>query len=488
MTPAKITTPARTELARTELAKTEDVDTTCVSGPQALRDSFYFAGGTPKAGVEIEFHMQDTRIPDPSAPAADARVQELKAKLDQRLGQKHAEEIAGQMVEVSTAPYALSQIAVLLDNIARKQAAVVEEAAKLDLKPVPFAAVPGLDAARAEANMIAPTADNPRRGVLFGHFLDALRRQRAEKIIPYPFLNVSVQASVTAKDPDHLFAMMRRHYSLLPFFFVLFNNRAPAFEGTGAKMLRHEGIAARRALGERGLVPADYTRSRSGDEYIDRYFKTVYQRNMFCHADAQGQFTAAANPVSLEKLQRQGLATLRNAHVAMQMDWHSCKLRAIGATRALRAEMRDMDTGGHHATSMAAINALMNLDDECGAAMDALLARYGYGAVPADNAAMLKRDIDTVARNVPLYMNVPYGRGKMKDFARDFIAVIDEYAARRGVDGHITALRHACVNAMPEARALGYTLRTPQAVAHFQRSYDTALFTNPRVSAAMHLR
>jgi hypothetical protein len=284
--------------------------------------------------------------------------------------------------------------------------------------------------------------------------------------------------------------MIRRHNLLLPFLFTLLHNRPPAFDRDGVKTGVHTGIAARRGLGARGLISPAFARSRDAADYLRNALADAYRRPMICHIDCRGQFTAAARgeTVTMETLRADGRATRANALLALSMDWNSAKIKTIPGTPYMRAEMRDMDTAGHHAASLAIINGLMNMDDECGRAVDSLLAGYGYaGAGPAFSTT-LDRDLTRAERQAGSFMDMPYGGGRMGRFAQDFIATLAPYAARHGVAEDMGPLAHACETGMTEAKALDAILNTPQDVADFQRMYDTALLADPRTSLALRLR
>jgi hypothetical protein len=460
------------------------------SAPDAktMRAAMQFSKAAPRIGVEVEFHIQDLRRG--GAPAADGRMRELKRNMRNR-GVEVDEEIAAHMVEVKTQAYEIEDIHKLMREIARAQRVAVEETAKLGLKPAPTAAMAGLTMARAERNMIGPTTDDPQRGARPRAMLKALREQGMDGIVAYPLLNVSAQASVTAQSPEHLYDMAQRHYKLLPFLMTVMHNRAPVFDEQGNKSDIHGGIAARRALGRQGLIPAAFTCSRHAEDYIQRTLDTAYERPMIAYIDAKGQFNAAAagEELTMKTLRERGLATRANALLSQSMDWSSVKIKNVPGSDLVRAEMRDMDMSATNATTLAALNAVMNMDVEGGRAVDRLLAGYGYAGAPVCYADMLAGDLKRVEqhgrRGLGMGADMRYGHGFMSYFARDLMLTIAPHARRLGLEEYLEPLRQACETGMTDAKVLDSLLHTPQDVRRYQREYDSGRLADTRRSLAM---
>lgn len=458
-----------------------------IAGPGDLRDQMRYAPGPVKIGMEIEFHVLDTRMPGAARPAQDEQMLRLKRNLR---AQDIAvdDEIAAHMVEVKTDAYTLEELPQLVRELGRLQGAVVDESARLGLKPVPFGRMAGLGVRDGLANLIRPTQDDLARGARPRMMMDGLARMGMHRVRAYPLQNVSAQASIGARDAGHMFAMIRRYNTMLPFLFTVMHGRPPSFGRDGRMSRVNTGISARRGLGARGLVAPFYGSSRDAAQYIDQYCRTVYERKMVAFIDLAQQFRAAAHgeTMSLARLQERGLATQANALLSQSMDWYSAKMKTIPGTDYMRAELRDMDTGPHQAVSLAVMAALTNMDEDCGARLDDLLARYGYGADPAASAPLLARDLRAAERD-GYGLARPYGTGRMDEFARAFMALLAPYAARYGVEDAIGPLRHACVSGVSEAAAVARILPDRAAVTAFQRDYDTAVMAVPGRSFARDL-
>lgn len=437
--------------------------------PAAARAQMAFSADAPRIGVEIEYHMLDTRRH--GAPARDERVRELKEAL-RRQDILTDDEIAGHMVEVKTEAYTLADIHELLHAVARMERAVAATAESLGLRPVATADMAGLTKGRALKNLIGPTSENPGRGVRARVMMAAIRAQGAEDMIAYPLLNVSAQVSVTATGPQHLYDMARRHYVLLPVLMAMTHNRVPAFHADGTMDPRHGGIVARRELGRRGLVPSAFISSRNAEDYIQRTLDAAYSRPMFCYIDAKGAFNAVAagQTVTMAALRAEGLATRANAQLTQSMDWTSVKIKTVPGARTIRAEMRDIDTGPGHAAALAAVNALMNMDAECGRAVDSLLAGYGYAGAPLSYADMMIRDLKRVEEAGSAALDGRYGHGFMRNFARELMATLAHHARRHGLEEALAPLRAVADGAPTPAQRLAADLGDMGAVRRRQRS------------------
>ena len=113
------------------------------------------------------------------------------------------------------------------------------------------------------------------------------------------------------------------------------------------------------------------------------------------------------------------------------------------------------------------------MDEECGCDIDNLLAAYGYSAIPAHSQAMLERDLSTVQHNARAYMDVPYGTGRMDEFAKDFYRTIEPHAHKHGVSRHLAALDLICNFAVPDAKMIDRICKTQQDVVNLQKSVST---------------
>lgn len=431
--------------------------------PTAIRAAMQFNPDDPRMGVEIEFHVTDNLNPRPLAPASDRRVRALKQALRENHGLLVDEEIASHMIEVKTGAHNLAGIHHLLAEIARAQAAVAVEAKKLDLTPLPTGNLPGLTARHALRKMITALPQDPARGARARTMMDGIRQQGMKGLAAYPLENVSAQVSIGARDPEHLFAMIRRHNFLLPFLMTIFHSRTPAFDAAGNKLAVHSGVAARQNIGPRGLIAPAFMRATDGEHFLRNYLEDVQRRTMIAYIDASGDFRAAARGerITLDSLREQGLATLANAQLSQSMDWHSAKVKTIPVSQYMRAELRDIDTGIHHAASMAIVSGLMNLDPECGRRIDSLLAGYGYAAAGMAHLNKMQEDMRNVGKQVHDGINRRFGDGFMHYFARDFYNTLEPYIEKYGLTADAAPLRHVCMTGRSEAMVLNDIIRTP---------------------------
>jgi hypothetical protein len=274
---------------------------------------------------------------------------------------------------------------------------------------------------------------------------------------------------------------------------AVMHNRAPSFNNQGEKNNVHGGIAARRALGRRGLIPSAFICSRHAEDYIQRTLNTAYERPMVAYIDAKGQFNAAAagEDLSMNTLRARGLATRANALLSQSMDWSSVKIKNVPGSDIVRAEMRDMDMSATNATVLAALEAVMNMDIEGGRAVDRLLAAYGYAGAPVCYADMLTRDLKRVEDNGRMGLgtgaDLRYGHGFMSYFARDLMLTIAPHAQRLGLAEYLEPLRLACETGMTEARVLDSQLHSDRDVRRHQREHDARALADTGRSRAMSM-
>lgn len=455
---------------------------------ETARARMAFDPGPQKTGVTIEYHMQDLR--DDGAPAGNGRVRALQKILRGKHGIATHDHIAGHILTVESDSFSLRDIKKLVTDIARIQKAVMTEALDAGLKPVPFGNMAGLTVERALENVLDATNEAPDRALPARMMMQALRAADAQDMVAYPLLNAQAQVKIGARDPDHMYAMIRRHNALLPFYSTLFHNRPPAYDEQGVKDTTHSGLAQRAALGPRGLIPPHFAHSRDGESYIRNELSALFKRVMYCYADENGTIHPAApdEKITLETLRDRGLATRANAQLGAMMTYNAAAMGTIPGTPYMQAELRDIDTAGHAAVSIAVVSALMNLDRECGAAVDSLLAGYGLPDAPLAISNTLHLDLKRAQRDAGKHMEVSYAAWKAAGFARDFAYVIEKHADRHGVAADLAPLLHACRTGMTEAKALDGLLHSAEDVARYQREYDPALLADPRRSLALTLK
>lgn len=434
-----------------------------------------------KTGMEMEFHIQDLRKPaDQPSLASDDRVLELKDNLRGK-GFDVDDEIAAHMIELKTDSYGIKELPDLVARVKAMRKTLVEEAAALDLKPSPFATLADLDTKTALGNLITPTAADPDRGIRPRTMMNTLQSLDMSRLIHYPLLNTSIQTSTGMKDADHMFESARRHYYLLPFYFTALNTRPPEFNKlSGEKKDIHSGIELRRIMGERGLVPASFYKATDGNSFMGQYYREVYDRPMLCHIDIQDEFhmATAYNAESIRTLKGKGLNTYSNFSLSESFDWFSGKRKAIPGTDFTRFEYRDIDSGLANDVTFTVLSALMTQDPDCGRDVDVLLESYGYGSIPARCAVDLENDLDMVHRNARAYLDIPYGTGRMDQFAKDFYATIESYARKYGVHHHLMAFSMICETGFTEAKMIDHLCDTKADVVKLQRTMSEDQLAN----------
>jgi hypothetical protein len=116
---------------------------------------------------------------------------------------------------------------------------------KGNLVASPFAVMPFGPAQDAIVNIISPRgqgleySDRPRLMV------QSFRRAMSHEAVLYPVSNVAVHFTHGAHTLRHAFEMSRLQAALLPFFFILTENRPPYMNDRPERILHHTGLRAR---------------------------------------------------------------------------------------------------------------------------------------------------------------------------------------------------------------------------------------------------
>jgi len=454
-----------------------------INTAQDLRDQMRFAGDQSaiKGGIEIEFHFQDQRNhPEALTLASDARVRDLKRFLN-RSAPVMVDEMGGQMGEIATEAYHLQDLPALMREITNTRRTIVDAALSMDLKPSPYAVLADYDHRTFLENIICPTPDHPQRGERQRAMLQGFACHLTEESVDYPIQNSAIHVSHGARDLQHYYECYRRNAVLMPFLMMVNENRPPFI--AGQKQDTHQGIVARSALGQYGLVPPVIFQARDAEDFVSRYYDSLLSRPMLAYLDGD-HFRAATErgvtPPSFKQLSDRGLNTLSNAFQAMSMDWPCLKLskirNAAGHILGDRLETRDIDPGGHQPYSAALSVLLPALDPGCGAAIDDLLAMHGFDLnhmsechVPLTKAFVNANDRGN------LFLDVEYGLGTMQDFARGYAQIIKYYAKKHDVLNAAKPLLHICETGETDAKILARDLKTYDAVLNFQRNYNPEL-------------
>lgn len=323
---------------------------------------------------------------------------------------------------------------------------------KGNLVASPFAVMPFGPAQDAIVNIISPRghgleySDRPR--LMVQSFCRAMSREA----VLYPVSNVAVHFTHGARTLRHAFEMSRLQAALLPFFFILTENRPPYMNDRPERIMHHTGIRAHLALNtrtpannqQRGLLPDFLFAARNEDDFIARMVDTVLAAPMIAYYDHNGTFTPVAPGEKLFPMAMQGKGPQNVAQfeLAMSEFWWSFKYKLPRGNRGgLFHELRDFDSGPEVVDNIALIAGMLALNDSARADMiKRLERRYGIPLMsdPETARTIIRRNLrGAYHRGNPsmhpdagtAHMQIPFGaRGHtMLEFLRaDLLPMLEQ--------------------------------------------------------------
>jgi hypothetical protein len=323
---------------------------------------------------------------------------------------------------------------------------------KGNLVASPFAVMPFGPAEDALRNVISPRghgedySDRPRLMV------QSFSRAMSREATLYPVSNVAVHFTHGAHSLRHAFEMSRVQAALLPFFFILTENRPPYMHDRPERVMHHTGLRARLALNtlthenhqRRGLLPDFLFAARDENDFVARLIDRVMNAPMLAYYNHAGRFTPVAPGEKLSPMAMQGKGPQNVAQfeLAMSEFWWSFKYKLPRGNRAgLFHELRDFDSGPEVVNNIALIGGMLSLNDAARADMIRRLERrYGIPVMsdPETARKVIRHNMRGVYhRGNPAihtdagteHMQIPFGaRGHtMLDFLRtDLLPMLEQ--------------------------------------------------------------
>ena len=142
------------------------------------------------------------------------------------------------------------------------------------------------------------------------------------------------------------------------------------------------------------------------------------------------------------------------------------------------------DAGPHQFQTMTMICASVLHDPIGGAQVDALLKDYGFGALPEQAEASLKQAMRQAMKHNGQYLDIPFGHGRMSEFAQDSYQIIERVIHR--IDSSLVEklepLRHICTTGETDGKVVNSMCPSLNAVHDFMAAVDTIapdLYTHP---------
>ncbi len=369
---------------------------------------------TGKIGVEIEMPLVKQGATKPVIPTA-LEMQALQKKLKDK-GFDAQLEPAG-VIEYAGPPFAVGDTLKLLKAMKTDIAAFDAAIAEAGYSRSPFSIVPTITKEEALGNMVS-------RERLTAS-LKAMEEIFDANTLRLPMLTSSVQTSFSPEDNDQLFKMMYRAYALSPLLMASTNSSSGYVVNEDVKIDYIPRAQYYLGYGAAGGISPAFLASSNGDELVQNHIKAVFNAPMHFAYDANGGIIGATaeNRITFAKLVEQGLNTQSNYELAETFLYNDVKIANLrdenGAVVGKRMEVRGADSGTDQPVMTVLMTAALVPDGKAAAAFDTLLKDYGFTGNPKADAALFLASRKAVVENGGKFMDVPFGSGRLLDFAAD---------------------------------------------------------------------
>lgn len=310
----------------------------------------------------------------------------------------HMMEVVSSAQTVGNAHHIPNEIAALVSNLAESGASLSVSQEDIDAEKAkehhfrvadnalgrgelfisPFTVAAFARADECRANLITPRSkpgskdysDRPRLMMKsFSQWLDPVA-------VPYPVTNVCVHLTHGVRDEIHAFEMSRLQAAMMPFLFVLAENRPPYQNGSTARTDIHTGLQARSALNlktefnqaQRGMAPDFLFEAKDHEEFIHRFIDYVCAQPMMAYWDHDGNFNASdpSDPVTPTNMHGKGPETVDQFILAASGFWWNFKykFRAGEGPSGILHELRDFDTSPDSVKNMSLMMGMLAMDND----------------------------------------------------------------------------------------------------------------------------
>lgn len=473
-------------MGATNRSRTQELTTT-----QDLLPLFAgFGAHTPiHAGAELEIFLM-RRAADGFSRLSDDDNRRLFTALRGQSGPATpvSEEPEASQIETQSRPHVLTAIHRVVGDIATHRAAILHHAQNMEsgaapsaaqtrLVACPFAVMPFSPARDALVNIIGPRGTGPaysdRPRVMVQTFSQTMSREAAL----YPVANTAVHFTHGARDLRHAFEMSRLQAALLPFFFIITENRPPYGGDDERRIDHHTGLRVHMALNtltarnhtRRGLVPDFLFAAQDEHDFLFRMIETALDTQMLAYYDHRGRFTPAPSdaPITPRSMRGLGPQNVAQFELALSTFWWSFKYKLPRDGGGLLHELRDFDSGPEVVANIALIGGMLALDDAARAEMIARLEhKYGLPLMTAPETArrVIRQNLyGAYHRGNPRvhpgaggdHMGVPFGaRGHtMRDFLRgDLLPMLEAQYRGTPAAALLDNLRYLAAGGRPNAQ------------------------------------
>ncbi len=451
-----------------------------LQGPQSLRP--YYDGSSAgldlNAGGEQEFMLMKRTARGAFEIVSDYenfRLMQEAARSGRLTSNDFSNEPPASMFELKTPPYPAERTQDLLARMDTVRASLVDIAGQMeiteeelkqarqavsegrsqlvlpqdplgreDLLISPFAVLPHLTPDELIANVISPRGCGPNYSDRPRRMVESFRRAMPARTLAYPFTNTAVHYTHGVKDMQHAFEMSRLQSALMPFMFVLTENRPPYQNGSTRRTRTHTGIAAHYSLNlttdfnkaQRGLSPDILWQAKDAADFRDKMIDTFLHTPMFAYLDHNGRFTPAPAGLRLTPLSMQGLGpeNVSQFELSMSQFWWSFKYKFHPKLKgALLHELRNFDSGPAVLKNVSLIMGMIALHDGPRQALiDLLDKKYGLPIMrePMTASRVIKKNLKKAlhrgsnnhnAKSDGRHLLCPFGANghTMMDFLKD---------------------------------------------------------------------
>ena len=385
------------------------------------------------------------------------------------------------MLEIGSDPGSQNDIQKIMNDTQDKISSLSQQAANIGLKRSYFQHLPD----KTASDLLKNVMDVERYQAFF-----APPRDDMQAVAAYFSVCKSNQVSVSYRDTDHMLENVRRLYTLAPFLFMTSDNAAPFNEAQAFR--GHAGMHHRAALKDRGGIPPYVFTAKTGDEYIRSHVDHVMNNPLFVYYNEKGKLVRLESGkwVTFNELRDKGLNTATNYFFSESILWPDVKIAALkdnqGRVINHRYEARMFGVGLHQHQTMLLITAALAYDEALAKKVDALLLQYGFD-LKAPN--LLKAPLDKAYKDAlnhdQKFLDIPYGKRTMAEFAKDFADLIESSDFIAGHENAIAPFLLICRTGCTDSKVNALLFDTLDKAIDFQRSYDAEIFEDPHLCARM---
>jgi len=437
------------------------------------------AGFTGMVGLEVEMALYKPGYPKPDIPTAETMIR-MQADLKKK-GHDAQLEAAG-VLEYASPPVALQDVTSLVRRVESDIAEFTDAAKAYGYDRAPYSILPTTTLQDAMDNMVARERLVTSIGAMQGIF-DPVT-------LNIPLLTTGVQTSFSPKDSDEMFRMMYRAYAMTPLLIASMNASSGFIRNEETRDDTHFRAKYYEAYGSSGAIADSFLNASNGEELVRNHIEAVFNTRMHFAYDTDGKIIPSTpdRVITFASLAAEGLNTLSNYELAetfIYNDVKICNLRdAEGNVVGKRLEVRAADSGMTQGASSLLMTAALVPEGRAAQAFEAVLKDYGFTLDPRQDAELLRASRKAAVEHGGNFMDIPFGKGSMRDFAMDVAAILVDCYDGRGVGPELAKLTEVLMTGECDAKRFKAQAPELKDVVSSLNAAATAetLPANPRLS------